>query len=155
MPTKAGPIFQCWQRKAFIPYLKTSRLFPTPTFTICLVASFHHSQEMVLLQGAKKCFLSFCLFGYVRLLRNCTSKMNVLPFILFILIFLLFNETKINSTDIKRGMKNGRMNTIRNNTMKEKPKIIFALFNIQFFLVSSFINIRFIKTLTFNKEHDV
>ena len=53
MPTKAGPIFQCWQRKAFIPYLKTSRLFPTPTFTICLVASFHHSREMVLLQGAK------------------------------------------------------------------------------------------------------
>ena len=59
MPTKAGPIFQCWQRKAFIPYLKTSRLFPTPTFTICLVASFHHSQEMVLLQGAKTSFLFF------------------------------------------------------------------------------------------------
>ena len=59
MPTKAGPIFQCWQRKAFIPYLKTSRLFPTPTFTICLVASFHHSQEMALLQGAKTSFLFF------------------------------------------------------------------------------------------------
>ena len=78
--------------------------------------------------------------------------MLCLSYCLFTSFFYLM---KPKLTDMIRGMKNGRMNTIRNNTMKEKPKIIFALFNIQFFLVSSFINIRFIKTLTFNKEHDV
>ena len=82
MPTKAGPIFQCWQRKAFIPYLKTSirqlASLPSkqPTFTICLVAS-TIQKEMVLLLGAKKGLLSNSFYTPSRLLYNTQKRAPV------------------------------------------------------------------------------